>query len=78
MVNPDIGLVPTKDLLDEIFSRFDHAIFSGMRVQNDSSIDNLGRWNGNSFACAGLAAAAQIKCLNDFEEKSRPLNPDEL
>ncbi len=78
MENLDLKLVPTSDLLEEVLHRFDHAVFSGMRVQNNNDIDTMGRWHGNSFACAGLAVDVQQRCIKAFHDKSRPLTKDEL
>lgn len=70
MMDP-LSLVATDDLLAEVIGRFDHAIFAGMRINQDGS-ENHGyvrTWNGNSHACMGLAADLTAKVLAAFRTR---------
>lgn len=53
----DLKLTSTEDLLDELFARFDHAVFKGRKIENPRS-SSLDTWDfvGDWTTCAGLCA----------------------
>ena len=66
----EIQLVSTDELLDEIFSRFDHIIFCGMKVKikgNDNYYEK--RYEGNYATAIGLCDIVKDHILNDFDEE---------
>ena len=64
--NPDLEEYPTKELLDEILSRFDSAIFCGTSERDSSRSLYHRRWFGNLMECVGLATYMQTTVLDDF------------
>jgi len=79
----DLKLVSTDDLVAELLSRHDHAVFMGVKIKSYqpgqetkeelASIDSLRRWIGNSYTCAGLCSSLSKSILNDFSEREQPL-----
>ena len=73
----DIQLISTKDLIDEVMNRFDHAVFSGMRVGSQGRDSYTARrWLGNKATCSGLCSQLQYvinKVSDDTEEKCAEL-----
>lgn len=63
-----IQLAPTEDLIKELLSRFDAAVFSGMQIQTDKRHESvvLRHWKGVDFLCAGLASNLEF-CINEKE-----------
>jgi hypothetical protein len=58
MSEPDLEVVNTHDLLDELVSRFDAAVFIGVK---DLSVERNRveiMWRGEEVRCADLAEAA--------------------
>src|SRR5690348_5687196 len=60
---PDsIELASDDELITELLGRFDHAAFTGMRIETEDVITKTGghsvlrKWKGNSYTVAGLAA----------------------
>jgi hypothetical protein len=66
---PDLELLATDTLLQELFHRFDHGAFCGLisvTVDNQNGTgDNqaIHVWKGCSLTCAGLIAECQGKIL---------------
>lgn len=67
-----LELEDTDDLLLELFSRFDHAVFSGFLTTNEKEREHLvrRRWKGNSMTCAGLCQELSISVIGDWHEES--------
>ena len=68
MTDPDLELITTEDLIEELMRRADHGVFSAMIVTKDNkdgSGDNYAQhvWKGCSLTCAGLAAELQQRIL---------------
>ena len=54
----ELGLVNTDELLRELFRRYDHAVFSGIKeLQNepDLTLETARRWTGNLVTCEAIA-----------------------
>lgn len=54
----DLELEKTDALLDELFMRFDNAVFSGIVKRTDSSNTYRHKWKGDSYVCMGLCTEA--------------------
>lgn len=72
----DIELLPTDDLLAELFRRHDHAVFTGMqkRTADDgpvTEVEVMRDWKGNAHATAGLALHTAIRILLKFDANCR-------
>ena len=52
-----LDLVSTDDLINQLASRYDHAVFAGVKVERAprQDIESL-RWKGNNRICQGLCA----------------------
>lgn len=54
---PDLSLVHTRELIDELFNRFDFLVITGQRSDYKPGVDRTTRlWQGDSDMCAGLCA----------------------
>jgi hypothetical protein len=74
-----LELASTNDLLNELLSRFDHAVFGGMKVRPlregendtpDGQIYEEKRVVGNTRTCQGLCFALQLMKQADFDKNS--------
>ena len=54
-----LELVDTKELINELQTRFDHCVFAGILEKTDKESFNRFQWHGNLFMCMGITAAAQ-------------------
>lgn len=67
----DLKLTPTKDLIDELGSRFEHYIFGGIQT-NVGKKDNMistRRYAGCFTMCKGLCSEI-THCLNLDDDKN--------
>lgn len=57
-----LDLIPSKDLIDELMRRYDHAVFTGLK-------ENIGmrgqhyitrRWTGEQTMCSGMCSQMEI------------------
>lgn len=73
-----IELASTEDLLDELFSRFDHVVFAGMKARpiRDGQIYEKKRTMGNTRTCQGLCFALMLMKQADFDEGCRAVEDD--
>lgn len=65
----DIAKVSTNDLLEEVMSRYNDAIFIGIQ-NNGENINTYRKYKGASFTLAGLCAEGQREVLADFKNRS--------
>lgn len=63
----DLELIETDALLEELFSRFDHACFVGLKDRDDSTYAVRIRWHGNSYTVSGLCQRASMRAIEDWE-----------
>lgn len=75
---PDLYWLDTDDLITELLSRFEHAIFSGMKPPMPSGHTfTVRRWKGNSATCCGLAAFVSTRIIDDYYIDSQVVDDDE-
>jgi hypothetical protein len=56
----NIKLASTDDLLDELFARFDHAVFTGMKITKaNGEYLTFRKWQGNRAVGLGLMCTVQ-------------------
>ena len=67
----DITFVSTKDLIEELFSRYEHAVFAGIKIVDAESILSKRDYKGNSDTCIGLCAKIQHLIIQDWEKADR-------
>ena len=67
----------TKDLLDELESRFDHFIFAGMRDIDKESDFEFRRHKGGWRVCQGLATGIIFSVEQQRSEEIEPLSEDD-
>ena len=53
-MSQDLNLIPTSELLDEIFSRFDHSVFKGCKKETDKNYVNTFDFFGDHAICSGM------------------------
>ena len=71
MTDNPLELIPTDDLLDEVFHRFDNVGFTGAKRNSTSSFDYEVRWYGDSHTVVGLAADLQRAVLDQLAEERK-------
>jgi hypothetical protein len=67
-----LELATTDELINELMSRFEHAVFCGMKLPTEDWQNINRKWKGNSHTCAGLGFQVARTVLDDFEERSIP------
>lgn len=78
----DLSLVPTADLLDSLFSRYDNAVFHGtlarpMHKDDPTKIYSI-RTAGDQYYAIGLAHAIIAFCHESMDETKSDLDPKDL
>lgn len=84
----DLAFVSDNELLVELFSRFDHCEFSGLKSLKADRNKTRRKWKGNPHTCAGLAIdIAQMVILSrhadavrekaDYDEEPRSGSSDD-
>ena len=70
----DINLYTTKELLEELFSRFDHCIFAAKqhRDKNNSIIEQ--KFKGSSDDCISLSVKIQHFVYEDWRMNKEKLS----
>lgn len=71
----NLEMAATSELIEELKSRFDYLVFSGMRVQgSDTQIssglkcdETMFTWKGYSTFCIGMAAGL-MRHIHNWEE----------
>lgn len=67
----ELQLVPTHELIQELMTRYDHAVFGGIQARSEQNIRSR-RQKGDYHTCAGLAmslATMSLKLRDDAETK---------
>lgn len=54
-----LNLYSTEDILNELFSRYDHCIFAGLKIRDNATKITNRKSKGDSDACLGLAYKIQ-------------------
>ena len=78
----DLTLIPTDALLDQLFSRFDHAAFVALATTVEHS-DGTGehfvqrRWDGNTHVVIGLLSDIQYAVLCDLHARHKPVTDND-
>jgi len=74
-INP-LSLYSLDDLIEEVFRRFDHAVFVGVKAldvinkEDDTTrILTQRRWKGNHYTCSGLCFDMARKICKDYEQQ---------
>lgn len=64
---PELSLIPTKDLIEELLARHDHAMFVGMKVGigHKDKYFMCRRWKGNEYIIRGMAFEFAHVVTND-------------
>lgn len=54
---PELSEIPSKDLIEEILNRHDHALFVGMKIGigHKDKYYMCRRWKGNDYIIRGIA-----------------------
>jgi len=70
----DLSLESSNDLVDELFSRFDHIILAGMRIGHPqpTQFSHATRWHGNGHTCIGMAWETATCIQREMRERSEP------
>jgi hypothetical protein len=79
----EIKFIPTHDLIEELISRFDMAVFGGQKTlsapgrgKDATDIETWRRWKGNSHMCMGLSLHMANMISSDFEDKEKPIKTE--
>lgn len=81
----NLDLVPTQDLIVALLTRFDAAVFAGVRIRTDLPetkdgpvIDTVRRWHGNTFTCVGLATDISLVSLSTMHTEDKQIAISEM
>lgn len=66
---PELSLIDSDDLIEELFRRFDHAIFGGIKTFALQSNQVLRHFDGNHHTCVGLAIDVIDMIRRDIREE---------
>lgn len=66
----ELELVETNDLLEELGSRFDHAVFVGRKDVWQREERVLTYWNGDMHVVIGMLAHMQSSVISRLERES--------
>lgn len=72
----ELNLIPTDDLLDELFARYEHSVWCGLKTKvkgNDKLYEKL--YDGDYAICIGLCDIIKNSVLEDLntEDKELPI-----
>lgn len=73
----ELQLVPTGVLINELMTRYDHAVFSGVQVRSEQNIRSR-RQKGDYHMCAGLAMSLVTMSLKLRDESEIKVDDSEL
>jgi len=65
---PDLTLISTSDLLDELMDRHDSSIFASFQNRTDKEMWYMRRWQGGNIPCLGLARFIQRRIEEACDE----------
>ena len=70
----DFALESTKDIIDELFSRFDHGVFTALRVGHpkSSQFSTTTRWHGNGHTCMGMLMDTSVVIQRQLRKNAQP------
>lgn len=72
MSNDDLKLVPTEDLIKEIFCRFDNSLIILNRRTTRDRDDNILKFSGIYFILIGLIEKMKLDIFRDMDMKNPP------
>lgn len=74
-MSEDIKLVPTKDLVEELKTRFEVMVFAGLQTNVYVAKDTVYRrsWKGEHIYCLGLCNNLQYYINQEQNQMSKPL-----
>ena len=62
----DINLCSTNELLEELFSRFEHCIFAALKIRDNETKITKRKYKGNLDTCISLAYKIQQFIFADW------------
>lgn len=72
----------TKSLLEELMSRFDHAVFLGRSVRmqgNQKPVETeRWRWKGDARICQALGQTLSIRICNSYDQGLSWMDPEDV
>lgn len=70
----DFALESTPDIIDELFSRFDHGVFTAVRIgfPKSAQFSTTSRWSGNGHTCMGLAMDTTAVIQRQLRNAAKP------
>ena len=72
-MSQDLTLIPTQDLFDELFGRFDHAVFKGRRQEKGMDSVAMFDWRGEHAICLGMLSEIAHDIHKDQDDKNEKL-----
>jgi hypothetical protein len=67
-MNPDLSLVLTRDLIDELVRRFDHGGICLMKTLGEDQHLYCRHWFGNRHTALGLMADCQSRIIESLRQ----------
>lgn len=74
-----IEVIPTEDLLDELVSRYKHAVFMGIRSGLKQPGDVITKqWTGDLIKCLGLTEVMKDFLLERYNKEYKNVKAQEV
>jgi len=67
MNNLDLSTITTKELLEEVYKRFDCSVFSGVIIKSKTQTVIHKSYRGNLHVCSGLGIDLALSTILDFK-----------
>ena len=72
----ELSLISNEALIEELLNRFDHAIFSGIKILDSmdnecdtTRVENTQQWTGNPYTCVGMCTGLSNDILEEYKEE---------
>lgn len=69
----DINLYSTNELLEELFSRFEHCIFAALKVRDNKTKVTKRKFKGDIDVCISLAHKIQQFIYEDWQKNEKDI-----
>lgn len=73
----ELELATTDEILKELLSRFENAVFCGVKLPIGEQQAVVGQWRGNALTCVGLAQSIAQSALLECQFDDTDVEEDE-
>ena len=71
----DLQLIGTKEILEELKSRFEHMVFAGVKthVHKENDSVTVRRYSGNLTVCRGLCSELETDIADEHKRQEKAI-----